>query len=292
MQRAVTFLSEVGTSPGSKSVRQPLDIRTKEVGFVQRFRAWLRQGKRARKFVEGYTPISELMPDDVVIVGYPKSGNTWFQELISAVVHGVSPAHAPPALQQILVPDMHKQLFYKRFGARMFFKSHHLPRSEYRNVVYLLRDGRDAMVSFYHYLAAYQSKVNLLDLVQTARDIPQGKWHAHVNAWLENPYKARMLVIKYEDTKKDAVTELGRLCAFLGLERERDHLEVAARECDFQKMQKKEIAQGDGRSFWPKDKLFRRRGVVGSHKDEMPSEVLEAFMAEAGETLKKCGYIA
>jgi len=292
MQRAVTYLDEVETVQNGEPTLASFGNRAREVGFVQRWRAWLRQGRRARKFVEGYTPIAELLPEDVVVVGYPKSGNTWYQELISAVVHGVNPAHAPPALQQMLVPDVHKQLFYKRFGARMFFKSHHLPRPEYRNVVYLLRDGRDAMISFYHYLRAYQSNVDLLDLVQTARDIPQGKWHTHVDAWLKNPYQARMLVIKYEDTKTDALTELGRLCAFLGLERDRDYLETAARECDFQKMQKKEREQGDGRAYWPKDKLFRRRGVVGSHKDEMPSEVLEVFMTEAGETLKKCGYIA
>jgi hypothetical protein len=59
----------------------------------------------------------------------------------------------------------------------------------------------------------------------------------------------------------------------------------------FEKMQSKEARQkiylADG---WPKDKLFRRRGQVGSYKDEMPPEVLAAFLAEAGQTLHACGY--
>ena len=41
---------------------------------------------------------------------------------------------------------------------------------------------------------------------------------------------------------------------------------------------------------WPKDTPFFRRGEVGSWRDEMPAEVLEAFLEQAGPTLRELGY--
>src|SRR5687768_13824154 len=102
---------------------------------------------------EKLTPIKETKAEDVFIVGYPKSGNTWLQNLAGAVVYGVLPEFAPPALMHLeLVPDVHQKQFYKRYSTPMFFKSHHLPRPEYRKVVYVLRDGRDVMVSYFQFL--------------------------------------------------------------------------------------------------------------------------------------------
>src|SRR5438105_2547577 len=90
---------------------------------------------------EGFVPISEFSPDDIFIVGYPKSGNTWFQNLVGGVVYGVDPKLSPIALVQELVPDASSRKYFRRNATPMFFKSHSLPCREYRRVVYLLRDG-------------------------------------------------------------------------------------------------------------------------------------------------------
>src|SRR5262245_8191766 len=66
----------------------------------QAWREWRRSRRASRKFLEAFTPIDLVEPEDFFIVGYPKSGNTWFQDLVSGVVHGVSPTHAPPLLAQ------------------------------------------------------------------------------------------------------------------------------------------------------------------------------------------------
>ena len=87
-------------------------------------------------------PIGEFAEEDVFIVGYPKSGNTWFQHLAVGVLYGIDPRYAPDALVQELHPDVHYKSFYKRFRTPMTFMSHHLPRPDHRRVVYLVRDNK------------------------------------------------------------------------------------------------------------------------------------------------------
>lgn len=237
-----------------------------------------------------FTPITHFSDQDVFIVGYPKSGNTWFQDLASGVVFGLLPELASPDLVQDLVPDVHFKSHYKRYVTPTFFKSHALPSPAYRKVVYLLRDGRDAMVSYHHMSEALGGRIEFLDMVRTGNGIFPSKWHEHVQAWLANPFNAQMIVLRYEDLLKDTATELQRFCNFVGVQRTPEFIKMIADGTKFQKMQEKEIRMGVGDDKWPRDKLFRRRGAAGSYKDEMPPDVLEAFMQEAGETLHKMGY--
>ncbi len=248
--------------------------------------------RRIRSINPHWAPIIEFSDEDVFIVGYPKSGNTWFQNLIGGIIYGVNPEHAPDTLIQELVPDVHYKKYYKRFWTPMFFKSHHLPRPEYKRVAYLLRDGRDVMVSYYHHNKALMgNKVDFLKMVKNGTGLFPCKWHEHVEAWLSNPYDAKMILIKYEDLKKNPVEELKRFCAFVGIEREDSFLNQVVENSSFAKMRQKEIHYGWDNPRWPKNKFFVRRGQVGSHKDEMPSDVLEAFLSQAGEILRRCGYL-
>lgn len=236
-------------------------------------------------------PITEFSEEDVFIVGYPKSGHTWFQNLVAGVVYGINPEYASDTVIQELVPDVHYKQYYKRFQTPMFFKSHLLPRSEYKRVVYLLRDGRDVIVSYYnHNRALMGGQINFLKIVKEGVGLFPCKWHEHVEAWLSNPYNAEMIVIKYEDLKKRPVEELKRFCAFVGIKRNDLWLKSVAEKTSFEKMRQKELVYGWDNPRWPRDKRFVRRGQIGSYKDEMPPDVLEAFLQDSAETLRKCGY--
>jgi len=96
--------------------------------------------------------------EDIFIVGYPKSGHTWFRNLVASLIYGVDTENTPYPIIQALVPDVSTTIplppYYRRYATPTFFKSHMPPQPGYRRVVYLLRDGRDVLVSYYHYLAA------------------------------------------------------------------------------------------------------------------------------------------
>src|SRR5215207_8452882 len=142
----------------------------------------------------GFLPIAQVSETDVFIVGYPKSGNTWFQNLVCSVNFGVHSKFTPDKLIQDLVPDVHAKPYYKRYEAQTFFKTHHLPREEYRRVIYLLRDGRDVMVSYFHFMNALRGNtINLFEFIRDQGNSFRSKWHEHVEAWLSNPYEAEII---------------------------------------------------------------------------------------------------
>jgi hypothetical protein len=250
------------------------------------------KGPSAGSVPKGCTPITQFNEQDIFIAGYPKSGNTWFQELVSAVVYGVDPALCPPSLFHELVPDVHYKDFYQRYQTPMFFKTHNTPRPEYKRVVHLLRDGRDVMTSFFHHNAALAAaQTEFLEMVRDGKNVGSSKWHEHTRSWLENPYGAVIITIKYEDLVENAAREMFRFCEFAGIVREPAFVERMAAATAFEKMQSREARE---RIYveprWPKDKLFRRKGKVGSYKEDMPPEVLRAFLAQSAATLRQCGY--
>jgi Sulfotransferase domain len=246
-----------------------------------------------RMTAAGFRPIDDVEPEDVVIVAYPKSGSTWFRYLVEGAVYGIDASIAPPDFLDRLLPAPHSTRYYRRFQTPMFFKTHHLPRPEYRRVVYLIRDGRDVMVSLLHHLrrtGVIDDSVDLLQLVQSRRWLYPSPWPEHVDAWDENPYGADRMTIRYEDLLRDPVKELTRLCEFSGVERDPSFLAAVAERTTFDRVQARAREIKARRDPTGSGKLFFRRGQAGSHRDEMSAEALHAFLAQAGPALERSGY--
>ena len=210
---------------------------------------WVQKSLSRKVVPDGYSPIKHSLPEDVFLVGYPKSGTTWFQNLVAGIVYGMDPR-------------------------------------------YLLRDGRDVMVSYFHFIEALErKKLDFLEFIDGGVSSRPCLWHAHVDAWTRNPFGARILVIKYEDLLEDPVPELERFCDFTGIRRAPGFLEDVAEAARFCNLRQKEVTLGVSRpDVWPADKFFFRRGIAGSHRDEMPARVLEKFLQQAGQTLRRHNY--
>ncbi len=239
----------------------------------------------------GYFPMGQFEPEDTFIVGYPKSGNTWAQRLIAGVVYGIIPEYAPAYLvAEDLVPDVHFNRPYRRHSGTMLFKSHHLPRPEYRRVIYLLRDGRDAMVSYKHHL----KMKDLRPMVDGSIELFPSRWHEHVEQWMANPFAAEMMTVRYEDLKSDAVRELKRVCKFLKVQRPESLLQQIADSASFKNLRKRERKKCGGILLPPwavGGVCFFRRGEVGSYRDEMPEDIQEEFLKYSADTLQRQGYL-
>src|SRR5437879_528140 len=85
-----------------------------------------------------------------LLASYPRSGNTFFRVILShrygLTVHTDRP---PPA-------EWGKIGLVAGAGEPLFYKTHGLPEAgDTRPAVYIVRDGRDALVSYAHFTLAY-----------------------------------------------------------------------------------------------------------------------------------------
>lgn len=236
-------------------------------------------------------PISHYEPQDVFVAGYPKSGNTWMQHIITGLVAGIDTRFLPDSLASEFVPDIHYKKYYKRFRNVCIFKTHHVPKPHYNRVIHLVRDGRDAMASYYAYNQSWGNDVSMKDMIIEGKGIFPCQWHEHARQWLDNPYDAEILRVRYEKLLHAPMEEMKRICAFLEIEREVDLLRRVAVGCSFKHMQKREEKYGRDRNGWPTDEHFVRRGERGSYKDEIPSDLVAAFEETSREEMEALGYL-
>jgi len=222
------------------------------------------------------------------IASFPRSGNTFVRNILYEV-YGLSSS------------EFHREADYhldKEYFKHPFVKTHLHPgklEPDDPNIksVYLVRDGRDAMVSIAHQrsdIVAPGSDFieNLKAAIFAEKDTFFGGWSKNVNSWLE---KAD-LILRYEDLLADPINQIERLRAIIDLP-EPDPSKIPS----FEQLKSGNAAYGarkswgysDNESKQLADKAFRK-GTSKSWKTEMPDELHDLFWTYHGPTMEKLGY--
>ncbi|MCL5436157.1 MAG: sulfotransferase domain-containing protein [Patescibacteria group bacterium] len=185
--------------------------------------------------------------DDVYLASFPKSGNTWVAFLIGNAIslHLKLNMHANFFNIHLFVPDIHEsrhipaELSFPPF--RRVIKTHAANNREYHNVLFLVRDPRDVMSSYYLY-----TKNQLIfdgSFSEFLRHEKYGikAWAKHAESWLEQSGRHQNLqVFRYEDFAKEPKRELGRLFDVMGFQLSPDTLAKASELANFENMKKLE----------------------------------------------------
>ncbi|WP_296623727.1 sulfotransferase domain-containing protein [Marivirga sp.] len=240
----------------------------------------------------GFTALSEKTENDVYIMGYPKSGTTLMKVIVGYLAYGITKPVDINLMHQ-LVTEEYNFPYYLRLGERHFFKNHELPKKEYKNVIYCIRDGRDAILSYYHMLKnTGKSDLRISDLYQSDGKTPFGNWNEHVQSWLDNPFDSNIIFIKYEDMLTDKVKEIEGLASFLGIENY--DAKLIAELTSFESMRKMENGIGWSRrkklKKFEKGSFFVRKGKVGEYSAEVDGRVIDEFDTRNFQLLRKLGY--
>jgi hypothetical protein len=172
-----------------------------------------------------------LVPGDFFVASYPRSGNTWLRFVIADLATG----HAVDFEEvERVVPNVgtHRGAPMLAGDGRLI-KTHEPHRPEYRRGVYLVRDFRDVLISWYRVTRDDPDDTTRLDefvaAFVTATGSPYGAWHEHVRSWLaaERANPSRIAVHRFEELRADPVAKIGELARSLGLDGSPERVEQA-----------------------------------------------------------------
>lgn len=232
-----------------------------------------------------------LYPNDIFLVSYPRSGNTWVRFLIGNLLRGAEEDpvdfHTLPEAVPNLQDKSHWPLIRNMSPPRLL-KMHELPDRRFRRVIYILRDGRDVTVSYYNYLCGLGKFQGSFPEFLRSRYGPW-RWARHVSAWLNNPEDRELVMVRYEDLLVDTAQQLRRIAEFANLPDDEDSIARAVRHSRFENVKKMEGTRG--RPRWNDTNLkFARKGKAGDWQNWFEPAHIEEFNRQAGHILRQFGY--
>jgi len=252
----------------------------------------------------------ELPGDAFYLVSYPRSGNTWLLNSL-AMLFGAIRSEARSSFTQY--PFLYGTPGHDQFHLRaeepldmsrpLIIKSHeeyevHQRLYPRRKRLYLYRDPRDTLLSYYFYVKAFRTKDDVVferigsEGVLTAKTEQTisfnheefmefllkhaSEWAAHVEAWLAAD---DVLTLRYEELHRDFLDKLATIAAYLDIE---PVVGLAEVEKEYVHRFRRFLA-GDARQFF-------RKGIVGDWRNWFSDEHASVAAEAAGDLLVRLGY--
>ncbi|XP_053376099.1 sulfotransferase 1B1-like [Mercenaria mercenaria] len=252
-----------------------------------------RQGTFFTETIEKHLEIFNNLPnikcreDDILLTSYPKTGTNWLWEMLVMVIAKSSkvtgdtkhlgmiegvPAELTEGMQSPRLLNTHLKIKY--FPKGVFEKK--------IKAVLLVRNPKDVAVSFYNHtygLKPYEYDGKFENYVQMFMrgETDYGSYPEYLREWQtfirENP-DFPVLVLYYEDLKRDCLCEMKKVCTFLEIDANEDLLKQIVDNCNIDKLRQsktdsmpEEMKQHFLTNILKKDFSIYRKGQVGDWKN-------------------------
>jgi Sulfotransferase domain len=234
-----------------------------------------------------------LLPADVVLAAYPKSGNTWLAFLLTEVIHD-RPADWESSAECLPAVGRHAGAPAPLAGGGRTLRTHERRRPEYHRAIYLVRHPADVARSYHRWL-----RWRGMDPGPFERFFPRfltrpvdgyGPWGRHVESWL-TPGRPTLL-LRYEDLRAEPLTWVGQVLRFLDLPVDEARIERALEANSLDRMRAKEGAVRETLFRGRTDAGFVGAGGTSGGADRLSDEQFALLQRLAGPALELAGYSA
>ena len=216
------------------------------------------------------------------LASFPRSGNTFFRNVLYEVYGLASSTFHQDPNREV------DEKFRSYPVVKTHLLPHQLPDQEAKSV-YIIRDGRDSLVSIAHHRKdivepGTDFQNNLLEAILSPGGSNFGGWRRNVEEWIQ---KADV-VIHFEELIADPIGQIERLRAIMDLPQ--PNLEKLP---TFEKLKFGSPKYGAGKpsqSHLELAKRHFRKGKVGSWKKEMPANLEKLFWNTSGKLMHSLGY--
>jgi hypothetical protein len=215
----------------------------------------------------------------VWVASYPRSGNTWFN-IVLARLSDV------PRADLYDVPPHARREFVSALGSVRTLhalKTHDLPAGDTFPAIYVVRDGRDALVSHAHFMLFTRYKVPVgADPPRFTRLLRRlitgqlrggfGSWSDHVRRWTAHVGPAA--VVRYEELIRDPVRVV----------------RAAWQAASGDALRPQDVSLPTFDELHAREPWFYRKGREGAWRDEMSDELHALFWHHHGPAMHALGY--
>lgn len=250
-------------------------------------------GKTSQEeYRQAYFP-ETTYPDDVFVASYPKSGNTWVRLLLTEVLAAPEEQGDGWERHHRVVPDLYRHREWADNASRpRYMKTHEAWFDRYPRCLYIVRDGRDTMVSYYHYLQGFRDDLGSFSHFLRHEANWPTYWHVHaeraITAAAERPDD--FLIVRFEDLKTDDFAELRRMVSFCGIDAEENDIVRATEQCRFDRLKKKEQRHGHPDKADEAGSFFRS-GSTRQWADYFSDEDLDWFLERSRTAMEHFNYL-
>lgn len=223
-------------------------------------------------------------PTDILLVSFPKAGNTWIRFILYNYFCSTSGRFTEETSFD-LVDDIMPEIGHSDMSIEWMFPKvprivkTHLSGFIHRKqrVVYILRDPRDVMVSYYKYAGA-TSRRNYQGSFSSFIRHPRFGLKAYFDHY-ESWEKHTTYFLRFEHLKYDTFTQIHGLLQKLAIDCDDNYIRQAIEQSNLQNMRKaqKNSRESFEKKFSQKNYQFAREGKAGGWRDFFSDEDLKFY---------------
>lgn len=241
--------------------------------------------------------------NDYFLISFPKSGNTWVRFLLANLLKEnneiITLKNVGDYVPDIHIENQRKNMadagsLFNRLPFR-FVKTHdeYLPYYKDKKVIYIVRDGRDTLNSYFYYVnARREQKVSMRDLISSTSNAHYTGWSKHVLGWKRGTCE-RKIILKYEDMISNAYIEVKKMLEFIEWPADDDKVCEAIASASFDKLKQIEEKYGganEKRTEEGKSTPFFRKGVTKDWANSFEEEDIKLFWKMHDEGMEAFDY--
>ncbi|XP_075452659.1 sulfotransferase 6B1-like isoform X1 [Ascaphus truei] len=234
----------------------------------------------------------ESRENDVMLVAYPKCGSNWTLQLLHDMVHTIHDKEPPPMIPvlEFGAPDKYEKL--KQESSPRVLTTHlfydDIPKTVFDKKVKLLvvfRNPKDTAVSLFHFytnnpmLPTYSSWDTFFQDFMTGK-VCWGSYFDHAVAWNKHIDDEGVMIITFEEMKKDLDAAIKKLSEFFGFSLTAEQVQLIANKGTFKSMKEKSM-QTHGEF----GQVLFRKGDVGDWKNNFTEAQNQEMDAKFEECL-------